>query len=102
MAELDDMLAARGQQLDHVLELVVDGEVVVERLLARAATQGRSDDTEDVIRHRQKIYADETAPLVDFYAGAACWCASTGSARSTRSPSGCVAALDAAHAGATE
>lgn len=68
VAELDDMLAARGEQLDHVVELVVDGEVVVERLLARAATQGRSDDTEEVIRNREKIYAAETAPLVDVYA----------------------------------
>ena len=41
----------------------------MQRLLERAATEGRSDDTEDVIRNRQEIYADETAPLVDFYAG---------------------------------
>jgi adenylate kinase len=65
--ELDGMLAERGQALDRVLELVVDSDVVVQRLLERAATQGRSDDTEDVIRNRQKVYADETAPLVDVY-----------------------------------
>jgi len=35
----------------------------VQRLLAR----GRDDDTEDVIRHRQQVYRDETAPLLDFY-----------------------------------
>jgi adenylate kinase len=67
VAELDDMLAAREHGLDHVIELAVDSEVVVSRLLERAATQGRSDDTEDVIRNRQKIYADETAPLVEIY-----------------------------------
>jgi adenylate kinase len=67
VAELDGMLAERGQSLDRVLELVVDPDVVVQRLLERAATQGRSDDTEDVIRNRQKVYADETAPLVDVY-----------------------------------
>jgi adenylate kinase len=69
VAELDDMLSAQDHRLDHVIELAVDGEVVVQRLLERAATQGRSDDTEDVIRNRQKIYADETAPLIDVYAG---------------------------------
>jgi len=36
----------------------------VERLLAR----GRADDTEDVIRRRQQLYREETAPLLDFYA----------------------------------
>ena len=49
------------------LELTVDRDEVVGRLLKRAATEGRTDDTEDVIRKRQQIYADETAPLVDVY-----------------------------------
>ena len=52
-----------GHKLDAVLEFRVDEEVVVERLLAR----GRSDDTEDVIRHRQEIYRSETAPLLEYY-----------------------------------
>jgi adenylate kinase len=42
---------------------VVPDDVVVERLLGR----GRSDDTEEVIRNRQKVYRDETAPLLDHY-----------------------------------
>ena len=37
---------------------------LVERLLGR----GRSDDTEDVIRRRQQVYRDETAPLLEYYA----------------------------------
>jgi adenylate kinase len=65
--ELDDMLGAQQHELDHVVELAVDGDVVVERLLARAAKDGRSDDTEDVIRKRQDIYEAETAPLLDTY-----------------------------------
>ncbi len=102
VAELDDMLAARSQQLDHVIELVVDGEVVVERLLARAATQGRSDDTEDVIRNREKIYAAETAPLVDVYAGRGLLVRVDGLGPVDDVAERLVAALDAAHAGATE
>jgi adenylate kinase len=65
--ELDSMLAERGHALDVVAELTVDREEIVGRLLKRAQTDGRTDDTEDVIRRRQQIYADETAPLVDVY-----------------------------------
>ena len=60
---LDAMLDERGMALDAVVELAVAEDVVVERLLGR----GRSDDTEDVIRNRQKVYRDETAPLLDHY-----------------------------------
>jgi adenylate kinase len=65
--ELDDMLGAHQHELDHVVELAVDTDIVVQRLLERAAKDGRSDDTEDVIRKRLDIYVAETAPLVDFY-----------------------------------
>lgn len=51
--------------LDAVIEIVVDTDAVVARLLARG--QGRVDDTEEVIRHRLDVYASETAPLVDYY-----------------------------------
>jgi adenylate kinase len=40
---------------------------VVQRLLKRAEIDGRADDTEDVIRHRLKVYDDETAPLAALY-----------------------------------
>jgi adenylate kinase len=64
---LDGMLAAHGAALDHVLELVVDDDVVVGRLLKRAEIEGRSDDTEEVIRERMAIYHRETRPLSDTY-----------------------------------
>ena len=60
---LDAMLDEIGSGLDAVVEFAVADEVVVGRLLGR----GRSDDTEDVIRNRQKVYRDETAPLLDHY-----------------------------------
>ena len=60
---LDIMLDELGVDLDAIVELVVPDDVVVERLLGR----GRSDDTEEVIRNRQKVYRDETAPLLDHY-----------------------------------
>lgn len=66
--ELNGILAELGQALDHVVELTVDVDEVVGRLLKRSAEQGRSDDTEDVIRRRLEVYFDQTAPLVDAYA----------------------------------
>jgi adenylate kinase len=67
VSELDRMLAEGGARLDVVVELTVDEDEVVARLLRRAQTSGRSDDTEEVIRRRQQIYAEETAPLCRVY-----------------------------------
>ena len=64
---LDGMLASHGAKLDRVLELTVDDDAVVSRLLKRAESEGRSDDTEDVIRERMAIYHRETKPLSDTY-----------------------------------
>ncbi|WP_298751781.1 adenylate kinase [uncultured Serinicoccus sp.] len=64
---LDEMLGDAGHQLDVVVELTVDTDEVVQRLLARAQEQGRADDTEDVIRERMRMYAEETAPLAAHY-----------------------------------
>jgi len=66
---LDATLLDLGCSLDAVVELTVDVPEVVARLLRRAEIEGRSDDTEDVIRHRQDVYAEQTAPLVDVYGG---------------------------------
>ncbi len=67
VAELDAMLADSGQSLDAVVVLTVDKEEVVQRLLKRAQDEGRSDDTEDVMRHRQDVYSEQTAPLIEVY-----------------------------------
>ena len=65
--ELDGFLAEQGENLDVVIELVADPDVVVARLLKRASEQGRSDDTEEVIRHRLTVYRDQTEPLIAIY-----------------------------------
>jgi adenylate kinase len=66
--ELDTMLEELEVALDAVVSLTVDRDEVVQRLLQRAQVEGRTDDTEDVIRRRQEIYAKETSPLIDVYA----------------------------------
>ncbi|WP_337060290.1 adenylate kinase [Kineococcus sp. G2] len=65
--ELDDMLAGLGAKLDRVLEITADPDELVRRLTKRAQVEGRSDDTEEVIRTRQEVYAEQTAPLVSVY-----------------------------------
>ncbi|WP_193374633.1 adenylate kinase [Nocardiopsis ganjiahuensis] len=93
---LKGMLSDLGSTLDVVLELRVDEEEVVKRLSGRRScpecgrvyhveydaprTEGkcdnegaelyqREDDREETIRHRLKVYRDQTAPLVEFYSG---------------------------------
>jgi adenylate kinase len=65
--ELDDILSAQGNVLDAVVLLVADSNELVRRLLKRAEEQNRPDDTEEVIRHRQNVYLEQTKPLIDIY-----------------------------------
>jgi adenylate kinase len=92
---LDAMLAELGTKLDVVLELVVDDEEVIRRLSGRRTCRNcghiwhvdfepptkagicddcggelfqRDDDLPQTIRHRLDVYAEQTSPLVSFYA----------------------------------
>ncbi|MGV1034481.1 MAG: adenylate kinase [Microbacteriaceae bacterium] len=65
--ELDSMLSDAGTALDAVVLLTADTDEVVTRLLKRATEQGRADDTEEVIRRRLEVYAEQTAPLITVY-----------------------------------
>jgi adenylate kinase len=67
--ELDAMLAASGAALDGVLEITAETDEVVRRLVLRAVEQGRTDDSEDVIRRRLEVYTEQTAPLAAAYRG---------------------------------
>jgi adenylate kinase len=68
VVELDSILETQGNKLDAVVQLTADTDEVVRRLLNRAIEQGRTDDTEDVIRRRLEIYEEQTAPLTSVYA----------------------------------
>jgi len=61
---LDKLLAGRGSQIDRVIELQVDNEEIVKRMLAR----GRSDDNEETIRNRLAVFEAQTKPLIAYYA----------------------------------
>ena len=65
---LDDLLAELGRSLDVVFEFQVPNrEELIERMLKRAAEEGRPDDTLETIRLRLETYDRETAPLVEWY-----------------------------------
>ncbi|PIF04410.1 MAG: adenylate kinase [Propionibacterium sp.] len=64
---LNRFLGEHNAPLDAVLVLDADMEDLVQRLVARAAVEGRSDDNEETIRHRMEVYTAETADLIDAY-----------------------------------
>jgi adenylate kinase len=66
---LDSLLDELGRPLTAALELLVPDEVCVERMLKRAAEEGRADDTPEGIARRLDIYHSETAPLSRHYRG---------------------------------
>lgn len=65
---LDEILQDAGQELSVVVELTVPDDELVTRLLKRAETEGRADDTQDVIQHRLDLYHEQTAAVIDSYA----------------------------------
>ncbi len=66
---LSDMLNEKSMKLDAVIELRVDEDILVDRILNRAKESGvaRADDDEEVIRNRFDVYKKLTKPLVAYY-----------------------------------
>src|SRR5207302_3421229 len=64
---LDAMLAELGKNVDFVVALDVPEPALVDRLLHRAAVEGRADDTRDAIMERMHEYHARTAPVLDHY-----------------------------------
>ena len=64
---LEELLRELRRGLDAVIVLEVSDEVATERMLSRAAIEGRADDTPEVIANRLRTYHEQTAPLVEWY-----------------------------------
>ena len=64
---LDGYPRTAGQVIDAVISLTAETDVLVDRLLKRAALEGRVDDNAETIRHRMDIYAQSTDPLLATY-----------------------------------
>jgi len=65
---LDEVLERIGLPVDEAVLIEVDPDQVVERIARRAAEEGRSDDTEEVVRNRLRVYEEQTAPVASHYA----------------------------------
>ena len=65
---LDKLLARIGRPMDFAVQLEVPTELLVERIAGRAKAEGRADDKPESVRKRLQVYADQTAPVIGFYA----------------------------------
>jgi adenylate kinase len=64
---IDALLAKSQRAIDCVIELRVDQEELMRRMLKRSEIEGRADDNEETIRNRMEVYKAETEPLIDYY-----------------------------------
>ena len=69
---LDEMLAAKGRSLDHVIEIEVDESALFKRIANRASERrrtgtARSDDNAETLRRRLAVYHENSAPLLPYY-----------------------------------
>ncbi len=65
---LDALLERLGQPVDEAIQIDVKAEQVVARIAKRASEEGRSDDSEEVVCKRLRVYEEQTAPVVGYYA----------------------------------
>jgi adenylate kinase len=66
-AALKKMLQKRGDDVQVMLNLEVDRQELIDRLLKRGEVSGRSDDNLETIEKRISVYEQQTAPVIDFY-----------------------------------
>ena len=64
---LDHLLRDADKSITAVLNLDVEEEILIDRLVKRGKTQGRSDDTPETIRKRLEVYKSQTEPLIAYY-----------------------------------
>ena len=65
---LDSLLSSLHAPLTHVVEITVPQEILVERIMSRAAAgSGRSDDNRSVAERRLQVFWTQTAPVIEYY-----------------------------------
>jgi adenylate kinase len=64
---LSGIFESLNQEIDGIINIQVDKDVLINRLVERAKNSGRADDTKEVIVNRQNVYLELTAPLIEFY-----------------------------------
>jgi adenylate kinase len=66
---LDEHLAASDEAVGMVVDLAVEQEVLIDRVLKRAEIEHRADDTAETIAARLRVFYTQTAPLLQYYSG---------------------------------
>ena len=66
---LKTMLNERGTDIHILLDLQVEDDELVDRLIERGKISGRSDDNPETIKARLDVYHTQTAPLATYYIG---------------------------------
>lgn len=64
---LEKIMQSINHKLDYAISLSANADELIERLIKRGEESGRNDDSPEIIRNRQKIYWEQTAPLLEYY-----------------------------------
>jgi adenylate kinase len=64
---LDIMLERLEIPADEAIHIDIDPEQIIRRIAKRAQEEGRADDTVETVRNRMRVYAEQTAPVADYY-----------------------------------
>ena len=67
--KLDTLRSAYNEKVTIMLNIDVNHDLLIERLLNRAKTSGRADDNIETINHRLEVYQSVTLPVADYYRG---------------------------------
>jgi adenylate kinase len=67
-SSLDILLKRLNQPVEEAILIDIDAEQIIKRIAKRAQEEGRADDTEETVRNRLRVYAEQTAPVADYYA----------------------------------
>jgi adenylate kinase len=65
---LDILLKRLNQPVEEAILIDINAEQILKRIAKRAQEEGRADDTEETVRNRLRVYAEQTAPVTDYYA----------------------------------
>ena len=64
---LNELLIKLDHNIDIAINLTADGNELIKRLIKRSEDSGRSDDTIEIISKRQKVYWEQTSPIIQYY-----------------------------------
>jgi len=64
---LETLMASLNKEITLLIDLQVDNKELIDRLIKRGETSGRSDDNLETIKKRLEVYENKTAPVSNFY-----------------------------------